>query len=200
MNPPRASGFTTEPAVRFISYNPFVFSKELWSCICLYYSMILLVTSAPKARDSLALLETATGERVQLAPTLRAAIRELRQQECSAAVIDEFLLETEPEEAEVALGALGSATAVFLNFAISGPDRLLRDVRVALRRRERERAMAHQEAEGLLRNELNEALTGILLLSQLALAVPSLPQAAEAKMRSVYQLAMSIRSRLAARN
>jgi hypothetical protein len=56
--------------------------------------------------------------------------------------------------------------------------------------------IAHEEAENWFRGQLNEALTGILLSSQLALRVPTLPQAAEAKMRSVYQLAMEMRSRL----
>jgi len=158
--------------------------------------MILVITSAPKARDSLADLEKQTGERVQLSATLTAAIHLLREQQFTAVVLDEFLLDADPQQAEVALDAAGSAIPVLINFAISGPERLVRDVRVALRRRERERVIAHEEAESWFRGQLNEALTGILLSSQLALRVPTLPQAAEAKMRSVYQLAMDMRSRL----
>ena len=158
--------------------------------------MILLITAAPKARDSLTALEEGTGERVQLETTLSAATRDLREQEYSAIVLDEFLLESDATEAEVVLDAAGAAIPVFLNFAISGAERMVRDVRAALRRRERERAIAHQEAESTLRSHLNEALTGILLSSQLALNVPALPQAAEAKMRNVYQLAMNMRSSL----
>ncbi|MBV9086659.1 MAG: hypothetical protein JOY79_04185 [Acidobacteriaceae bacterium] len=72
----------------------------------------------------------------------------------------------------------------------------MRDVRAALRRHEKQYAVAQHAAETALRSELNEALTGILLSSQLALSVPALPPPAEAKMRSVYQLAMDMRLRL----
>jgi hypothetical protein len=85
---------------------------------------------------------------------------------------------------------------VFVNFAICGVDRVVRDVRSALQRRDEERARAVREAEAHLRSELTEALTGILLSSQLALEAPALPAAVQARLRSVYQLAMSMRQRL----
>ncbi len=50
-----------------------------------------------------------------------------------------------------------------INFAISSIERLVRDVRAALRRRQRELQAATRKAESALRSELNEALTGILL-------------------------------------
>ena len=162
--------------------------------------MILLITSAPKAQDCITALEQATGERVQLAATLLAATRLLRNEPYSALVMDEFLLQADPQEAEVALEAGNAATAVFVNFAIVNPDRLVRDVRAALRRREKDRAVVRREVESLLRSRLNEALTGILLSTQLALTIPALPQAAEAKMRSAYELAMSMRSCLDSRH
>jgi hypothetical protein len=87
---------------------------------------------------------------------------------------------------------------VFVNFAISGVDRVVRDVRSALHRREEERARALRDAEAHLRSELTEAVTGILLSSQLALEVASVPAAVQARLRAVYQLAMSIRQRLEA--
>lgn len=158
--------------------------------------MILLVTSSPRAQQCVADIEKTTGERAQACPSLKSAAKALRCQECSAVVLDQVLLDADPAAADVVLSEADMAIPVFVNLAITSSERLLADVRAALRRREKERVMATREAESLLRSQLSEALTGILLSSQLALAVPALPAAAQARMRSVYQLAMAMRHRL----
>lgn len=159
-------------------------------------SMILVVTSSPRASECAAAIEKTTGERAQVCPSLKSAAKAIRHQECSALVLDQVLLEADPAAADVVLNDADTAIPVFVNLAITSSERLLADVRAALRRREKERVQATREAESLLRSQLSEALTGILLSSQLALAVPALPSAAQARMRSVYQLAMAIRHRL----
>jgi len=159
-------------------------------------SMILVVTSSPRASECAAAIEKTTGERAQVCPSLKSAAKAIRHQECSALVLDQVLLEADPAAADVVLNDADTAIPVFVNLAITSSERLLADVRAALRRREKERVQATREAESLLRSQLSEALTGILLSSQLALAVPALPAAAQARMRSVYQLAMAIRHRL----
>lgn len=158
--------------------------------------MILLVTSSTRASECAAAIERATSERTQICPKLSLAARSLRSAECSAVVIDQNLLEADPAAADVVLNEAETAIPVFVNFAICGMDRVLRDVRSALQRREGERVRAVREAEANLRSQLTEALTGILLSSQLAMEVPAVPAAAQARLRSVYQLAMSIRQRL----
>jgi len=158
--------------------------------------MILLITSSIRAQECAAAIERATRERTQICPKLSAAARLLRSAECSALIIDQNLLEADPAAADVVLNEAETAIPVFVNFAICGMDRVLRDVRSALRRREGERIRAVREAEANLRSQLTEALTGILLSSQLAMEVPAVPAAAQARLRSVYQLAMSIRQRL----
>jgi len=158
--------------------------------------MILLITSSPRADECAAAIERATRERTQICPKLSPAARLLRSAECSALVIDQNLLEADPAAADVVLNEAETAIPVFVNFAICGMDRVLRDVRSALQRREGERMRAVREAEANLRSQLTEALTGILLSSQLAMEVPAVPAAAQARLRSVYQLAMSMRERL----
>ena len=158
--------------------------------------MIVLITSSVKARECASLLEQSTGERTQLCASLKSAIRLLRGEPFDAVVLDQVLMEADPESADVVVNEAGIAVPVIVNFAISGSERLVRDVRSALRRRERERLLASREAESALRSQLSEAVTGILLSSQLALAVPAVPAAAQLRMRSVYQLAMSMRARL----
>jgi hypothetical protein len=85
---------------------------------------------------------------------------------------------------------------VFVNFAISGADRLVRDVLAALSRREKESVLATKAAETELRSELNGAVTGILLSSELALALPSLPVGVVNKLQPVHELALQMRTRL----
>ncbi len=158
--------------------------------------MILLITASTRAPECAAAIEQATKERTQICPRLAVAARTLRSTECSAVVIDQNLMEADPAAADVVLNEADTAIPVFVNFAICGMDRVLRDVRCALQRREGERIRAVREAEANLRSQLTEALTGILLSSQLAMEVPAVPAAAQARLRSVYQLAMSIRQRL----
>jgi hypothetical protein len=113
-----------------------------------------------------------TNERTQICPKLAVAARTLRSTECSALVIDQNLLEADPATTDVVLNEAETAIPVFVNFAICGIARVVRDVRSALQRREGERLRAVREAEANLRSQLTEALTGILLSSQLAMEVP----------------------------
>src|SRR5882724_8872141 len=69
----------------------------------------------------------------------------------------------------------GTAIPVFVNFAITGSGRIVRDLRAALTRRQREQLLATRAAQAALRNELTGAISGILLSSELALAQPAVP-------------------------
>ena len=102
--------------------------------------MILLITSSangPQCADS---LHAATGQETQWAQTLQEAATRLREQTYTAAVIDQFLLETEPDESDQMLEHLGTAFPVYVNFAVTGMERLVREVRSALHRRQRRKA------------------------------------------------------------
>ena len=158
--------------------------------------MILLITASARAQECAAAIERAVNEGTEICRKLSQAARNLRSTEFSAVVIDQNLMEADPAATDVVLKEAEAAIPVFVNFAICGVDRVVRDVRSALQRREEERARAVREAEAHLRSELTEALTGILLSSQLALEVPALPAAAQTRLHSVYQLAMSMRQRL----
>lgn len=158
--------------------------------------MILLITSLAKAHESAKALEQATNEAAQVAATLHEAVTVLQSQDFSAVVIDQLLLDSEPDEAETVLKHLGTAVPVYLNFAISGIDRVVQELRSALNRRNREVSLARQEAEQALRKELKDTITTLLLSCEMALQVPNLPMFAEAKMRTVDALAREMREKL----
>lgn len=141
-------------------------------------------------------MRLATGEDVQVAATLHVASDRLKEQEYSVVVIDQLCAESEPEDADAVVQSLGMAMPLFMNFAISGIDRVVRELRSALQRRQREVLQARQGAEEALRNELKGTVTALLLSCELALQVPGLPPAAEVKLHAVDELAREMRGKL----
>ncbi len=162
--------------------------------------MILLLTACPRGPECAVYLEEHLRESVRLAATLRRGTSELgngrSHQECSLVVLDQNLADAYPADAEKLLERAGGALTLFLNFAICGPERLLREVRAALGRRHHEQLIALRAAQEMLRNELRGKVTGILISSELALSHPALPAAAASKMRSVHEMARELCTRL----
>src|SRR5439155_5570987 len=134
---------------------------------CYWKGMILLITtsaSGPQCADS---LYAATGQETQWASTLQEGATRLRERTYSAAVIDQFLLETEPEESDQMIEHLGTAFPVYINFAVTGIDRLLREVRSALHRRKREETAALRAVVEQINSEMRESLTAMMLSCEL---------------------------------
>jgi hypothetical protein len=136
--------------------------------------MILLVTPSARGQECAQSLQAATGHPAPVAATLQTAVSQLRSREYSAAVIDQCLLEMEPDESEQMLQHLGTAVPVYVNCAISGVERVVREVRTALSRRQREEQAARDSAEQAIWNELKESVTAILLSCDLALSSRSI--------------------------
>src|ERR1700675_4210952 len=117
--------------------------------------MILLVTPIDRANECARALQENTGEEVVVAESLRQAATLLRANSYLAVVLDQPLLETEPDEIHTAMQHLGTAIPVQVNLAISGLDRLVREVRAAVERRKREEVAARRAVIGELHSELN---------------------------------------------
>ena len=158
--------------------------------------MILLVTPSERAPECAAALHDATGEEIAVAESLARAATLLRTEGYLALVLDQYLVETEPHEAENTLEHLGTSILVPVNLAISGMERLVREVRAALQRRQREEIRARQAVIGRLRSELNGTITALLLSSELALETPGLPAPAAEKIEAVHELVKKIRRQL----
>jgi hypothetical protein len=171
---------------------------RLWCHECYRNSMILLITPSSRGQECAATLKEATGEETHWAETLPQAVAQLREQVYSAVVLDEFLSENEPGESDQVLEHLGTAFPVYLNFAVSGMERLLREVRSALHRRKREETQARRSVEQQVRSEVCESLTAMLLSCELAMAVPEIPAPAAEKIRMIDNLARDMRLRLGA--
>lgn len=158
--------------------------------------MILLVSPIDRASQCARALQESTGEEVVVAKGLRKAASWLRSDSYLAVVLDQHPLETEPDEIDTVMQHLGTAIPVQVNLAISGLDRLVREVRAALERRKREETVARKAAASALRNELNGPLTALLLECELALKVPGLPATAAEKLQSAHELVQKLRAQI----
>src|SRR5208283_4515585 len=141
-------------------------------------------------------LNEATGEGVVVAESLVRAAALLRAEDYRAVVVDQYLLESEPRETQTTLEQLGTAILVQVNLAISGMERLVREVRAAVQRRQREEARARYAAIGRLYSELNDTVTALLLSSELALGTSGLPPAASERLGLVHELVEKLRRQL----
>ena len=158
--------------------------------------MILIVTPHLEAGACAEALRQATGEEIVLAESLGQAATLLRDESYLAVVLDQYLLETEPEETEMVMRHLGTAIPLRVNMAISGVERLAREVRAAVQRRKREEVAARSAAVSSLRSELNDTVTALLLSCELTLGVAGLPSAAVEKLQSAHELVNRLRSQL----
>ena len=90
----------------------------------------------------------------------------------------------------------GLAIPMQINFALAGAARIIREVRAALQRRQREQSIARMAAREAIESELKNTVTGLLLQSQLALAEAGLPNQIAQKLRMVEELAGKLRKQL----
>ena len=157
---------------------------------------VLLVTSIAGAENCATAIGRQLGLAVELAQNRRTALTALRRREYAVMVLDEGLVEADPAGAEVLWQQAGLAIPVQVNLGISGCNRVLREVRAALQRREREVSLAMRAATQLMEGEMNTTITGLLLQTELALAEPLLPSHIAAKLQQVVELAGTLRDQL----
>lgn len=160
--------------------------------------MILVITPSVRGQECAGAVQAATGLPTQAASSLQEAASKLRDEEYSAVIIDEFLLEAEPEDSDPMLQHLGTAIPLYVNFAISGMERVVREIRTGLSRRQREEQVARQSAQQAMWSELKQSVTALSRSCDLALTVPGVPAPAADKLRLMHELACQIRERLGA--
>ncbi|MGA2633657.1 MAG: hypothetical protein ABSF16_05430 [Terracidiphilus sp.] len=157
---------------------------------------ILIVTGIEGAQNCAAVVGAQMGMEVELAAGRKAALALLRRHEYAAVVVDESMAECDPAAAEAIWEHSGLAIPMQINFALSGAARLIREIRSALHRREREQALARRAAAAAIETELKTTVAGLLLNSQLALSSSEVSSPITDKLRVVADLAGSLRQQL----
>jgi hypothetical protein len=159
---------------------------------------ILMVTGIEGARNCAAVVAEKLAMEVEVAEGRKAALVALRRREFSVVVVDETMAECDPAAAESIWTHAGLAIPLQISFALSGAARLIREIRAALLRREREQALARRAAAAAFETELKSTVAGLLLNSQLALNDSGIPLPAAEKLRIVADLASNLRQQLSA--
>jgi DNA-binding NtrC family response regulator len=157
---------------------------------------ILMVTGVEGARNCAEVVSAQLGMEVEVAEGRKAALAALRRREFTAVVVDETLAECDPAAAEAIWERAGLAIPLQISFALSGAARLIREIRAALYRREREQTLARRAAEAAIERELKSTVAGLLLHSELALSVGDVPPPLADRLRVVADLAGNLRQQL----
>jgi len=157
---------------------------------------ILIVTGIEGAGNCAARVKAQLGIEVEVAEGRKQALAALRQREFSAVIVDDSLAECDPVAAEAIWERAGLAIPLQVNFALSGSARLIREIRAALHRREREQAVARRAAAEEIDFALKDAVSGLWLHSQLALRERSVPSTVSDKLRVMADLAGTLRRQL----
>ena len=157
---------------------------------------ILIVTGIEGARNCAAVVGAQLGMEVEVAEGRKAALGALRRREFAAVVVDETMAECDPSAAEAIWERAGLAIPLQINFALAGAARLIREIRAALHRREREQMLARRAAAAAIESELKTTIAGLLLHSQLALNGSEASSPIAERLRMVADLAGSLRQQL----
>jgi signal transduction histidine kinase len=159
---------------------------------------ILMVTGIEGARNCADVLAKNLGMDVDVAEGRKSALPLLRQKEYAAVVVDDSLAECDPAAADAIWERAGLAIPLQVNFALSGAARVLREIRAALHRREREQTLARRAAAAAIESELKSTVAGLLLQSELALSSSDAASPVAERLRIVADLAGNLRRQLAA--
>ncbi|MGA7349854.1 MAG: hypothetical protein WBX06_01760 [Acidobacteriaceae bacterium] len=157
---------------------------------------VLIVTAMEEIETTAASVAAQLKLTVEIAASRAAAVRLLARRGYSIVVLDQTLAETDAEGADLIWKNAGVAIPLQMNFALAGSARLEREIRAALARREREHALAVTAARAAVDAELKNAITGILLESQLALGEENLPPRVENRLKTMALMAGRLRDHL----
>ena len=160
--------------------------------------MILIVTPSTSGPQCAELIGKALKQQATLVTTIREAISAVRSAEYRVIVMDDDLFEVNPATAAGVAELAEGAISVFLNFRIASSERVIREVKAALRRRERDEATARHSAALQLQGELGNDLTGILVSAQTAMKIPNLPGPVQERLSNLYEIARKLQLRLQA--
>lgn len=158
---------------------------------------VLMVTPLDGVESTAAALAEKLVLAIDVASTRAAALRLLNRRSYAAVILDQVLAESDPEGAELIWKSADLAIPIPMSFALAGADRVERELRTALARRQKETQLAAAAAAAALDREIKNAVTGLLLELQLALAETNLPPEIASRLRTLAAIASRLRERLA---
>ncbi len=157
---------------------------------------ILLVTGIEGAHNCADVVGKLLDMQIMIAEGRKGALTLLRQREFAVVVVDDTLATCDPASAEAIWERSGLAIPIQVNFAVSGAARLVREIRAALHRREREQELARRAAAAAVESEVKNTVAGLLLQSQLALSSSDAASPVTERLKVVANLVGDLRRQL----
>lgn len=157
--------------------------------------MNLLISASPRNKECAEAIEEFTQSRTNICSDLTKAATLARSGEYTAIIFDQASLPPDAAGMDEILRNAGLAVPVYVNSALMSTGRIMAEVRSALSRLEREKKIAVQQAEVMLRNDLKGEITGILIAAELALETSGNSQFVKEKLHDIEELATRMRGR-----
>lgn len=158
--------------------------------------MILLVSPSSKGKQVVREIERTCNAPVWLVLNLDQAEKAMGSNEYSAVVVDQPVLDMEPDAVGFFLQKAGRALPIFVSLTVACPKRVASEVRTALARNDQVAHRARQLARDDLRSELKDIVTGLTLECDLALNLPSVAGDVERRLLRLQNLTGEIRELL----
>lgn len=154
---------------------------------------VLVITMMEGIDTQAAEIAQHLGIRIDHAAGRPAAVRMLERESYSVVVLDQMLADTDPQGAELLWRHSGLAVPLQISLSIAGSQRLERELRVALARRQREQELARLAASADLDAGIKNAVTAFLLEAHLALQEADISPQVENRLRTMAGIADRLR-------
>lgn len=159
--------------------------------------MILLIWASEGAQDCARAIESTFHQPVKIVTNLEQGCNALQADAFAAVLVDQWITEVEPGQADFLIHHLGGAVPVFVNFGISGIERILRELRAAFHRRGRDTVLAQQHARTVLLDSLKDDLTALLLCCGAILDDSNLDRGVAVRVKTIEEVAKRMGNKLA---
>lgn len=133
---------------------------------------LLILSNAAEAASLLPRLETECLASVVLATSIGDGLPWLHREAFRLVLLEEAVMQASSAELDAIYEAAAGAALLEINFAMTRPGRLIRQVQSALHRQRLEERRARASAVRELRDELGSAASGLLLQAQLLASQP----------------------------
>jgi hypothetical protein len=133
---------------------------------------------------------------VSVAGTFQEAVTEVALRPYKAVILDEGLADLDPTSADRFLARCNDELPIFVKLAITGVPRCVQQVQLAIRRFDREQRIIAVSAQNSISAQLRDALTSILIQSQLALNTPGVPEDAIKHIKSILEAANTLQEEI----
>lgn len=152
-------------------------------------NQILIISTSERRFELQHAIQESLHAPASVAGTFQEAVAAVALRPYKAVILDEGLADLDPTSADHFLARCNDELPIFVKLAITGVPRCVQQVQLAIRRFDREQRIVAVSAQHSISSQFRDALTSILIHSQLALNTPEVPAEAIKHIESVLEAA-----------